>query len=39
MVKRLEISFIKTYLRERHFYEALKTMFLSVNRNDYGDAK
>lgn len=35
IIKRLEISFIKTYLRERNFYLALKTIFLFFNRKDY----
>lgn len=37
IVMRLEISFLKTYVREKHFYLAFITLFRFVNRNDYGD--
>ena len=35
LIMRLEISFIKTYLREMHFYLAFKTAFLLGRRNNY----
>ena len=34
IIMRLEISFIKTYVLEKRFYLALKTIFLFVNKNN-----
>jgi glycosyltransferase involved in cell wall biosynthesis len=35
IIKRLEVSFVKTYLREKRFTLALKNVYLGANRSKY----